>query len=300
MKIATENTRHRIEHIMNESMQEVPNALSALFKDWIANKDNGAMSVEIKDKMIPILEQNKNIKAVQDILELKQYLSKKSHWIFGGDGWAYDIGYGGLDHVLASGENVNILVLDTEVYSNTGGQSSKSSRTGAVAQFAAAGKPIQKKDLGQIAMTYGYIFVAQVNSTANYTHLIKAITAAEAYDGPSLVICYSPCIAHGIKGGLGYSGEQGELATKCGYWPLYTFDPRLEEQGKNPLTLTGKEPDWDLYEQFLMNEVRYNSLKKANPEHAAELFERNKKDAQRRYRQLKRIAMADYSNEVES
>lgn len=126
-------------------------------------------------------------------------------------------------------------------------------------------------------MTYGYIFVAQVNSTANYTHLIKAITAAEAYDGPSLVICYSPCIAHGIKGGLGYSGEQGELATKCGYWPLYTFDPRLEEQGKNPLTLTGKEPDWDLYEQFLMNEVRYNSLKKANPEHAAELFERNKK-----------------------
>ncbi|EOD4341410.1 pyruvate:ferredoxin (flavodoxin) oxidoreductase [Campylobacter jejuni] len=300
MKIATENTRHRIEHIMNESMQEVPNALSALFKDWIANKDNGAMSVEIKDKMIPILEQNKNIKAVQDILELKQYLSKKSHWIFGGDGWAYDIGYGGLDHVLASGENVNILVLDTEVYSNTGGQSSKSSRTGAVAQFAAAGKPIQKKDLGQIAMTYGYIFVAQVNSTANYTHLIKAITAAEAYDGPSLVICYSPCIAHGIKGGLGYSGEQGELATKCGYWPLYTFDPRLEEQGKNPLTLTGKEPDWDLYEQFLMNEVRYNSLKKANPEHAAELFERNKKDAQRRYRQLKRITMADYSNEVES
>lgn len=300
MKIATENTRHRIENIMNESMQEVPNALSALFKDWIANKDKGAMSVEIKDKMLPILEQNKNIKAVQDILDLKQYLSKKSHWIFGGDGWAYDIGYGGLDHVLASGENVNVLVLDTEVYSNTGGQSSKSSRTGAVAQFAAAGKPVQKKDLGQIAMTYGYIFVAQVNSTANYTHLMKAITAAEAYDGPSLIIAYSPCIAHGIKGGLGYSGEQGELATKCGYWPLYTFDPRLEEQGKNPLTLTGKEPDWNLYEQFLMNEVRYNSLKKANPQHAAELFERNRKDAQRRYRQLKRIAMADYSNEVES
>lgn len=126
-------------------------------------------------------------------------------------------------------------------------------------------------------MTYGYIFVAQVNSTANYSHLIKAIMAAEAYDGPSLIICYSPCIAHGIKGGLGYSGEQGELATKCGYWPLYTFDPRLEEQGKNPLTMVGKEPDWDLYESFLMNEVRYNSLKKSNPEHAKELFERNKK-----------------------
>ena len=192
---------------------------------------------------------------------------------------------------------MNILVLDTEVYSNTGGQSSKSSRTGAVAQFASAGKPIQKKDLGQIAMTYGYIFVAQVNSNANYSHLIKTLIAAEAYNGPSLVICYSPCIAHGIKGGLGYSGTQGDLATKCGYWPLYTYDPRLEVEGKNPLNIVSKEPQWELYEQFLMNEVRYNSLKKSNPKHAAELFERNKKDAQHRYRQLVRIAAADYSNE---
>lgn len=298
MKIATENTRNRIENMMNENMSQVPNALSALFKEWIANKDKGAQSVEVKNKMLPILEQNKDIKIVREILNLKQFLSKKSHWIFGGDGWAYDIGYGGLDHVLASGENVNILVLDTEVYSNTGGQSSKASRTGAVAQFASAGKPLQKKDLGQIAMTYGYIFVAQVNSTANYAHLIKTLMAAEAYDGPSLVICYSPCIAHGIKGGLGYSGEQGELATKCGYWPLYTFDPRLEEEGKNPLNIVSREPNWELYEQFLMNEVRYNSLKKSNPEHAKELFERNKKDAQRRYRQLKRIAVADFSDEI--
>ncbi|ARJ55735.1 pyruvate:ferredoxin (flavodoxin) oxidoreductase [Campylobacter cuniculorum] len=297
MKVATENTRHRIENIMNENMDLVPNSLSALFKEWLANKDKGVESVEIKDRMLPILEQNKSIKAVQDILNLKSFLSKKSHWIFGGDGWAYDIGYGGLDHVLASGENVNILVLDTEVYSNTGGQSSKSSRTGAVAQFASAGKPIQKKDLGQIAMTYGYIFVAQVNSNANYSHLIKTLIAAEAYNGPSLVICYSPCIAHGIKGGLGYSGTQGELATKCGYWPLYTYDPRLEVEGKNPLNIVSKEPQWELYEQFLMNEVRYNSLKKSNPKHAAELFERNKKDAQHRYRQLVRIAAADYSNE---
>ncbi|WP_291950615.1 pyruvate:ferredoxin (flavodoxin) oxidoreductase [Campylobacter sp.] len=297
MKVATEATRYKIETIMNESMQEVPNALSALYKEWIANKDDAKMSSELRDKLIPLLEENKENKAVNKILELKNYLSKKSHWIFGGDGWAYDIGYGGLDHVLASGENVNILVLDTEVYSNTGGQSSKSSRTGAVAQFAAAGKPVQKKDLGQIAMTYGYIFVAQVNSNSNYSHLLKAVMAAEAYNGPSLIIAYAPCIAHGIKGGLGNSGEQAELATKCGYWPTYIFDPRLEIEGKNPLTISSKDPDWDLYESFLMNEVRYSSLKKSNPEQAKELFEKNKTEAQRRYRQLKRLASADFSNE---
>ncbi|MCR6578128.1 pyruvate:ferredoxin (flavodoxin) oxidoreductase [Campylobacter insulaenigrae] len=297
MKIATETTRYKIESIMNESMQDVPNALSALYKEWIANKDDVKLSLELRDKLVPLLEENKENKAVNNILELKNYLSKKSHWIFGGDGWAYDIGYGGLDHVLASGENVNILVLDTEVYSNTGGQSSKSSRTGAVAQFAAAGKPVQKKDLGQIAMTYGYIFVAQVNSNYNYSHLLKAVIAAEAYDGPSLIIAYSPCIAHGIKGGLGNSGDQADLATKCGYWPTYIFDPRLEAEGKNPLTISSKEPDWNLYESFLMNEVRYSSLKKSNPEQAKELFEKNKTEAQRRYRQLKRLASADFSNE---
>ncbi|VEH93266.1 pyruvate ferredoxin/flavodoxin oxidoreductase [Campylobacter insulaenigrae] len=297
MKIATETTRYKIESIMNESMQDVPNALSALYKEWIVNKDDVKLSLELRDKLVPLLEENKENKAVNNILELKNYLSKKSHWIFGGDGWAYDIGYGGLDHVLASGENVNILVLDTEVYSNTGGQSSKSSRTGAVAQFAAAGKPVQKKDLGQIAMTYGYIFVAQVNSNYNYSHLLKAVIAAEAYDGPSLIIAYSPCIAHGIKGGLGNSGDQADLATKCGYWPTYIFDPRLEAEGKNPLTISSKEPDWNLYESFLMNEVRYSSLKKSNPEQAKELFEKNKTEAQRRYRQLKRLASADFSNE---
>ncbi|KGI55868.1 pyruvate:ferredoxin (flavodoxin) oxidoreductase [Campylobacter sp. MIT 97-5078] len=298
MKVATQAVRHRIETIMNENMSSVPNALSALFKEWIANKDSSAKTLEIRDKLVPILEQNKDNKAAAEILDIKHFLTKKSHWIFGGDGWAYDIGYGGLDHVLASGENVNILVLDTEVYSNTGGQSSKSTHTGAVAQFAAAGKPVQKKDLGQIAMTYGYIFVAQVNSNANYNHLIRTLIAAEAYDGPSLVICYSPCIAHGIKGGLGNSGDQGELATKCGYWPLYTFDPRLQNEGKNPLKLESKAPDWDLYESFLLNEVRYNSLKKSSPEHAAELYAKNKADSQRRYRQLKRFAATDFSDEL--
>lgn len=298
MKIATETIRNQISHIMQDNLESVPNALAGLFKEWMAHKDDAAMSLEIRNKLEPILEQNKDLKVARQILAHKHFLAKKSHWIFGGDGWAYDIGYGGLDHVLASGENVNVLVLDTEVYSNTGGQSSKASRTGAVAQFAAAGKPVQKKDLGQIAMTYGYIFVAQVNSNANYNHLIKALIAAEAYDGPSLVIAYSPCIAHGIKGGLTHSGEQGELATKCGYWPIYTFDPRLQDEGKNPLNLASKEPNWELYEEFLMNEVRYNSLKKSNPQHAAELFEKNKNDAMRRYRQLKRLANADFSDEA--
>ena len=157
----------------------------------------------------------------------------------------------GLDHVLASGENVNVLVLDTEVYSNTGGQSSKAARTGSIAQFTASGKPTQKKDLGYISMTYGNIYVAQINSNASQAQTLKAIQEAEAYEGPSVIIAYSPCIAHGIKGGMGKSGNQAELATKCGYWPIYTYDPRLEAEGKNPIKITGKEPNWDLYEEFL-------------------------------------------------
>lgn len=299
MEVANETMRHRIENIMLENMEKSPNALTALYKDWIEFKKDGKKTQEIRDKLIPILELNIDAPGVKDILSLKKYLVKKSQWIVGGDGWAYDIGYGGLDHVLASGEDVNVLVLDTEVYSNTGGQSSKSSRTGSIAQFTASGKPMQKKDLGYIAMTYGNIYVAQINSNASGAQAIKAMEAAEAYDGPSVVIAYSPCIAHGIKGGLGKSGSQGELATKCGYWPIYTYDPALREAGQNPIKITGKEPNWDLYEEFLMNEVRYAALKKSNPEHAADLFEKNKKDAKKRWRQLKRFAAADYSDEVE-
>lgn len=300
MEVAVETMRHRLENIMLENMQDSPNSLAALYKDWIENKTSGEKTLEIKKKLEPLLEANKNVKGVNEILSLKKFLVKKSQWIIGGDGWAYDIGYGGLDHVLASGENVNVLVLDTEVYSNTGGQSSKSSRAGSIAQFTASGKPMQKKDLGYIAMTYGNIFVAQINSNASQAQTIKAIIAAEEYDGPSLVIAYSPCIAHGVKGGLGKSGNQAELATKCGYWPIYTFDPMLIKQGKNPIKITGKEPDWSLYEEFLMNEVRYASLKKSNPKHADALFEKNQEDAKRRYRQLKRLANADFSDEVES
>ena len=298
MNVAIETMRHRIEDIMRNNIDSVPNALSALYNDWINFKNDGQKTQEITKNLLPILEQNLSAPGVKEILELKKFLVKKSQWIIGGDGWAYDIGFGGLDHVLASGENVNVLVLDTEVYSNTGGQSSKSSRAGSIAQFTASGKPAQKKDLGYIAMTYGNIFVAQINSNASQANVIKAIAAAEAYDGPSLIIAYSPCIAHGIKGGLSQSGGQGELATKCGYWPTYLYDPRLLKEGQNPLKITSKEPDWSLYEEFLLNEVRYNSLKKTNPEHADELLAKNKADAQRRYRQLKRLSLADFSDEI--
>lgn len=298
MKIANETIRHRIENIMLDSIDKVPNNLKALYNDWITNKFDFFKSNEISKTLVAILKQNQNIESVKEILNLKDYLPNISQWIIGGDGWAYDIGFGGLDHALASGENINILVLDTEVYSNTGGQSSKSSRTGSIAQFTASGKRMQKKDLGIMMMTYGNIFVAQINSNASQANTIKAIIAAEAYDGPSLIIAYSPCIAHGIKGGLGYSGNQAELATKCGYWPTYTYDPDLIKEGKNPLKLTSREPNFDLYEEFLLNETRYNALKKINPEHAKELFERNKLDAIRRYKQLKRLSNADYSDEL--
>lgn len=298
MKIATATIRHRVENIMLNTKDKAPNAIAALYNDWLANKEDRLVTQSIRDTLVPLLEANQDIQGAKELLSLKQYIAKKSQWIIGGDGWAYDIGYGGLDHVLASGENVNVLVLDTEVYSNTGGQSSKSSRSGSVAQFSASGKSVQKKDLGQISMTYGNIFVAQINLNASQANVIKAITAAEAYDGPSLIIAYSPCIAHGIKGGLTMSGEQAELATACGYWPTYVYDPSLVAQGKNPLKITSKEPQWDRYEEFLLNEVRYNSLKKLNPQHADELFAQNLSDAKRRYRQLKRLAAADYSDEL--
>ena len=250
MHVALETIRHRIHKVMEDTLDKVPNALAALYKDWIEFRDDRAKSAEIRDLLVPQLEANKAVEGVQTLLGLKQYLAKKSQWIFGGDGWAYDIGYGGLDHVIASGEDVNILVLDTEVYSNTGGQSSKASRAGSIAQFTAAGKPVQKKDLGYIAMTYGNVYVAQINSNASAAQTLKAFQEAEAYPGVSLIIAYSPCIAHGIKGGMGKSGNQGELATKCGYWPIYTYDPRLEKEGKNPVKITGKDPDWALYDEF--------------------------------------------------
>jgi len=299
MNIASNTIRHRIENIMLETLNQVPNALSALYHDWIENKNDRVKSLEIRNLLVPQLYAHIEEALVQDLIELIPHLAKRSQWIIGGDGWAYDIGYGGLDHVIASGENINILVLDTEVYSNTGGQSSKASRTGSVAQFTASGKPVQKKDLGLLAMTYGNIYIAQVNLHASQTQTLKAFEEAESYNGPSIIIAYSPCIAHGIKGGMAQSGNQADLATKCGYWPLYKYNPELVKNGQNPIKITGKEPDWTLYEEFLLNEVRYASLKNTNPEHANILLEHNKQDAKRRYRQLKRLATADYSNELE-
>jgi pyruvate-ferredoxin/flavodoxin oxidoreductase len=216
-------------------------------------------------------------------------------WAFGGDGWAYDIGYGGLDHVLASGEDINVLVMDTEVYSNTGGQASKSTPVGAVAKFAASGKKIRKKDLGAMAMTYGYVYVAQVAMGANQTQYLKALKEAEAYPGPSLIIAYSPCINHGLRAGMGKSQEESNRAVEAGYWQLYRYNPALEAEGKNPFQLDSKEPDWDKFSDFLAGEVRYTSLHQAFPAEAEVLAKEAIKNAKWRYESYKRLASMDFT-----
>jgi pyruvate-ferredoxin/flavodoxin oxidoreductase len=230
----------------------------------------------------------------RELLELKQYFMKRSQWIIGGDGWAYDIGFGGLDHVLASGQNVNVLVVDTEVYSNTGGQSSKSTPAGAVAKFAASGKKIRKKDLGMIAATYGYVYVAQIAMGANQAQTLKALREAESYNGPSLVIAYSPCISHGLKLGMGHAQAEQKAAVECGYWHLWRFDPRLEAERKNPFQLDSKEPDWTKFQDFLKNEVRFSSLLKQFPAEAAELFKVTEANAKWRLEGYKRLAAQVY------
>jgi pyruvate-ferredoxin/flavodoxin oxidoreductase len=217
---------------------------------------------------------------------------KKSQWIFGGDGWAYDIGYGGLDHVLASGDDVNIFVFDTEVYSNTGGQSSKATPTGAIAKFAASGKKIRKKDLGMMAMSYGYVYVAQIGMGANQSQTLKAILEAEAYPGPSLIIAYAPCINHGLKAGMGLTQNEIKRAVEAGYWHLYRYNP-LVEDGKNPFTLDSKEPTAS-FREFIDGEVRYSSLKVAFPDIAEELFNRAEEDSKRRLANYKRLAEQQY------
>lgn len=225
----------------------------------------------------------------KEILKDKDFLAKKSVWIFGGDGWAYDIGFGGLDHVIASGEDVNILVFDTEVYSNTGGQSSKSTPTGAVAQFAAAGKEVKKKDLAAIAMSYGYVYVAQVAMGADYNQCIKAFTEAEAYHGPSIIIAYAPCINHGIRGGMSIAQTEEKNAVLAGYWHTFRYDPRLALEGKNPFQLDSKAPSAN-YQDFIKNEVRYSSLMRAFPDRAEELFAKAEKNAAEKYEHLVKLA----------
>jgi pyruvate-ferredoxin/flavodoxin oxidoreductase len=265
--------------------------LQAAMKDWLENRNLGAGTRDRADKLTAALEKEKGSdELLNKIYEDKDYFVKRSQWVFGGDGWAYDIGYGGVDHVLASGEDINVFVYDTEVYSNTGGQASKSTPAAAIAQFAATGKRTKKKDLGMMARTYGYVYVAQVNMGADKNQLLKAITEAEAYPGPSLIIAYAPCINHGIKIGMGKSQEEAKRAVECGYWANYRYNPQLIAEGKNPFSLDSKAPDFDKFQDYLMGEVRYNSLKRSFPEEADALFEKTKKDAMDRYNGYKKLA----------
>ncbi len=298
--LGAEKLRSRIVRKMNDCLQSNPGLSDKsieAFKEWLESRNDARASKVASQKVVDALSGEKNPVA-KEILDLQQYLIKKSVWIFGGDGWAYDIGYGGLDHVMASGENVNVLVLDTEVYSNTGGQASKSTPIGAVAKFAAAGKRVRKKDLGAMAMTYGYVYVAQVAMGASQNQYLKALREAEAYPGPSLIIAYSPCINHGLRLGMDKSQEEQKLAVEAGYWHLYRYNPLLEKEGKNPFELDSKEPDWSKFQEFLNGEVRYTSLKKAFPKDAAELFKAAEENALWRYNSYKRMAAMDYSGQV--
>ena len=267
--------------------------LKVACREWIAGMNNAAQSREASAKVLPLIEKE-NSEVAKELLALKHYFIKKSMWMFGGDGWAYDIGYGGLDHVIASGEDVNILVLDTEVYSNTGGQASKATPLGAVAKFAASGKKIRKKDLGMMAMSYGYVYVAQVAMGANQTQYLKALREAEAYPGPSLIIAYSPCINHGIRAGMGKAQDQQIHAVEAGYWSMYRYNPMLEAEGKNPFQLDSKEPDFTKFQAFLNSEVRYSSLKKSFPKEAGELFVAAEENAKWRHNSYRRMAEMNF------
>jgi len=272
-------------------MQKSANAeLKTAIENYLSTLNNGIENIPATAALVTALEAD-NSAAAKDVLQLKDYLGKKSMWVFGGDGWAYDIGFSGLDHVIASGEDVNIFVFDTEVYSNTGGQASKSTPTGAIAQFAAAGKEVKKKDLAGIAMSYGYVYVAHIAMGADMNQCIKAISEAEAYNGPSIIIAYAPCINHGIKAGMSKAMDEEKKAVEAGYWHLFRYDPRLKAEGKNPFQLDSKVPAVDeKYKEFLMGEVRYNSLVRQNPERAEKLFNKAVENAKSRYDYLVRLS----------
>ncbi len=276
--------KEKVEDLVENGNNEDAKAAA---KEWLETYGCGAENGTATEKLIAALEACGCDKA-QEILKQKDFLAKKSQWIFGGDGWAYDIGFGGLDHVLASGKDINIMVFDTEVYSNTGGQSSKATPTGAIAQFAAGGKEVKKKDLASIAMSYGYVYVAQVAMGADFNQTVKAIAEAEAYPGPALVIAYAPCINHGIKKGMSKAQTEEELAVKSGYWHNFRYNPALKAEGKDAFILDSKEPT-ESYQDFLDGEVRYNSLKRSNPEKAARLFEMSENQAKERYAYLKKL-----------
>ncbi len=291
MHLGSDRVRETVAALMAKGLEceKCSDEMKALFQKWLDNKNDYAATREVCDALVPMMEAC-GCDTCKSLLNLKQFIPARSQWIFGGDGASYDIGYGGLDHVLASGENVNILVLDTEVYSNTGGQSSKATPAGAIAKFAASGKKIRKKDLGMMAMSYGYVYVAQVAMGASPVQYMNAIKEAEAYDGPSLIIAYAPCINHGLKAGMGLSQKEEKLAVECGYWHLYRYNPALEVTGKNPFTLDSKEPDWTKFQDFLKGEVRFASLQKLFPETAGELLAKTEEFAKIRLETYKKLA----------
>ena len=291
MRLGSEKVRDNIAELMvaAQDCDKCPEQIKELFREWLDNRGDRKITYDIYEKLLPLLPATKCPHCKQ-INKLVKFIPARSQWIVGGDGWGYDIGYGGLDHVLASGNNVNCLVIDTEVYSNTGGQSSKSTPAGAVAKFATSGKKVRKKDLGMMAISYGYVYVAQVAMGASQAQLLKALKEAEAYDGPSLIIAYAPCINHGLKIGMGHSQLEEQRAVECGYWQLYRYNPELEEKGENPFILDSKEPDWTKFQDFLKGEVRYASLLKTFPAEAEELFAKTEQFAKARLAGYKRMA----------
>ena len=306
MVLGNKKMKERVEVLLNEVIanEKASDDYKAAAKEWIASKDDADASKVAAAKLKPFIEEGAaaGCEVCKELKTLDHYLVKRSQWIIGGDGASYDIGYGGLDHVIASGEDVNLLVLDTEVYSNTGGQSSKATPLGAIAQFAARGKRVRKKDLGMIATTYGYVYVAQVAMGADNAQCLKAIREAEAYPGPSLVIAYAPCINHGlkIKGGMGRSQAEEARAVDCGYWQLWRFNPELAKEGKNPFILDSKEPDWSKFQDYLMHEVRFMSVKKAFPNEADALFAATENMAKLRYASYIRKSKEDWSDATEA
>lgn len=296
MYIGSKQIRAKIADLMQQALNSTINEnLKQAFKEWLDNMDDGEGSKQASARVLAAInkESASANPILAEILDLKDYLIKPSVWILGGDGFAYDIGYNGLDHVIASGDDVNIFIMDTEVYSNTGGQASKATPTAAIAKFTAAGKRIRKKDLGLMATTYGYVYVAQIAIGANMNHAIKAIAEAESYKGPSLIIAYASCINHGIKSGMGTSMAEMKKAVDAGYWHLWRFDPRLKEQGKNPFILDSKEPTGS-FQDFIKGEIRYSSLKTTFPEIADEMFAIAEKHAHEKYQTLKRLAEMQY------
>ena len=303
MVMGNKKMKERIVMLLNQVLEsdKASEEYKEAAREWIAAKDDADASKVAAAKLKPLIAESaaKGCPVCQELQTLDHYLVKRSQWIIGGDGASYDIGYGGLDHVIASGEDVNIFVIDTEVYSNTGGQASKATPLGAIAQFAAQGKRIRKKDLGMIATTYGYVYVAQIAMGADQAQCLKAIREAEAYPGPSLVIAYAPCINHGLKakGGMGKSQAEEAKAVECGYWHLWRYNPALAEEGKNPFSLDSKAPDWSKFRDFLLGEVRYLSVQKAYPNEADELFAEAERMAKKRYQSYVRQTKMDWSEE---